>query len=170
MSYRKYNGNDVIGLMPNDFLKEIEIDFCEIKFPNGIEGPKGYGYLHVNGYSSRIHQIKGLGYQGVLQYAYEVCSNYSVIRKNENNDSSHQGIRYLLGMTSPGYEHVVVVTFNATSNLWEITTAIPGRRRKETVVWKRSEILEDAGESEPTPEEPRKLCRFTTLSLPQKRS
>ncbi|WP_323989241.1 hypothetical protein [Nguyenibacter sp. L1] len=162
MTYKIHNGKDVIGLMPEDFVAGLGTRIRVIKFPDGIPGPEGYGFLHVQGYDSRIKQVQGLGYPSIVAYVADVCSGFSVIRKNEKQQKPANGPRFLLGKQSPGYEHIVVVELKA--DCWEVVTAIPGRRRREAEIWKR----EDAGGSEPAPEKPEKLPRFSTLSLPLK--
>ncbi|HUM08544.1 MAG TPA: hypothetical protein VLT37_06690 [Acidocella sp.] len=150
------SGGFVFGYMPEH--KTYGWNGLPIKLQYGYEGPKGYGLLHVEGYSSRIKQLQGLNFGTFEAFAHSVATGYTHIYAAKDPN------RFQLAYHQPGYSYYIVVQLCDDPLSWTITTGLPSRPIKANPLW----IRKKGDECEPSSTAPEPRSRFTTLSLPQK--
>jgi hypothetical protein len=61
-----------------------------IRIAEGFGGPKGYGYLHIKGYDSRVGQLLDIGFSSLEHCLSEVATNWTYIVAD--NDSGRLGL------------------------------------------------------------------------------
>ena len=144
------------GMIDGPETKAAGLTCGPIRLQVGYEGPKGFGFLHIQAYADRVKQIKGLGFTSVAEFCYAIASNYSVVGKARDGR-----IRVIWKRT---YDDLELVLEWKEAGHWNIVTAVPTRvARKYELIY---EVVR-TGESEPTPSDAER-SRFATLSLPKK--
>lgn len=117
------NGSVAIGNIDGAAAAAVGKPPSPICLPEGIEGPNGYGLLHVANNARRMKTITNLGFKTADEFIVGIAQNWSRICEGDNG-------RLILIRDYEGYGLRAILEYgqHKNTNCWCVITAIPGRK------------------------------------------
>jgi hypothetical protein len=161
------DGSQDFGFIDDDAAKALGVAAGAIRLQVGFPGANGWGAEHVLSNDDRMARLKEIGFRSLMHYVETVCRGFHRISDGGNGRltlvhefQNSEGKALELEVIVLGKEH-------GGRTIWSVTTVIPKRVSRSTVLYKCPKKEVRTERSEPSLGGVSNRPRRETLSLPK---
>lgn len=115
-----FAGSMEFGVITEHMAENLGHPAGPIRLQQGIPGPKGFGYRHIETAEGRLNQLRRLGFHTCQSFVYAVAQRFQKI--GEGGGPNKLALVY----RDQGHDLQIIVQHNP-GGFWSVTTGLPYR-------------------------------------------